>query len=67
MDQNSFKDETFYKKSFNEKLNVDDKFKHKTTNQLVKSFINENTKVHNLDVIQKNIDNDKKLNEGRER
>ncbi|WP_322958554.1 hypothetical protein RRG49_04585 [Mycoplasmopsis felis] len=67
MDQNSFKDETFYKKSFNEKLNVDDKFKHKTMNQLVKSFINENTKVHNLDVIQKNIDNDKKLNEGRER
>ncbi|WXA51851.1 hypothetical protein RRG58_07875 [Mycoplasmopsis cynos] len=67
MDQNSFKDETFYKKSFNEKLNVDDKFKHKTMNQLVKSFINENTKVHNLDVIQKDIDNDKKLNEGRER
>ncbi|WP_416322101.1 hypothetical protein [Mycoplasmopsis felis] len=67
MDENSFKDETFYKKSFNEKLNVDDKFKHKTMNQLVKSFINENTKVHNLDVIQKDIDNDKKLNEGRER
>ncbi|UWV78140.1 hypothetical protein NWE59_04255 [Mycoplasmopsis felis] len=39
----------------------------KPFNQLVKSFINENTKVHNLDVIQKNIDNDKKLNEGRER
>lgn len=26
-----------------------------------------NTKVHNLDLIQKDIDNDKKLNEGRER